>query len=307
MAIVYKDLNALSFAGFIEQEKKRLRQPIDVPEYAVSVERKLAELLENLYHINPGKINLVMTTYQRYVYADCMEQGGARITYQYNPALYQGLKEVMDALNIYDCALFKMNKREMSFNACAIGFYNRTLVFIGDAVANAKLFSTAQQKFIIGHEIGHLKCNHSIIAIMRNEKEYKQVIRMIPEAGKLERFMASLGWSRNSRMDEYSSDRAGLIACGSLEAACQALLKIHVPDEMDRVAGINLDQYLKQAEERVMKRTEDWGSHPDLDRRLVALQYFHSSRLYGRMTGAQVKPDALSDVELEKRMERIML
>jgi Zn-dependent protease with chaperone function len=87
--------------------------------------------------------------------------------------------------------------------------------------------------FAVGHEIGHLKSRHSL---------YNQMALLMPALGEVVK-TATLGLggllsggmqlslANWQRMADFSSDRAGLLACQDLDAALGALVKLSAPPE----------------------------------------------------------------------------
>ncbi|MDP2873339.1 MAG: M48 family metallopeptidase [Bacillota bacterium] len=104
--------------------------------------------------------------------------------------------------------------------------------------------------FALGHEIGHIKSRQVM---------YGQVAMVLPVVGEIIK-SATLGigglvsggiqlslvnWQR---MADFSADRAGLLACQSVETAAKALIKLGgIPENM--VSGIDVDGFIEQARE----------------------------------------------------------
>ena len=99
-------------------------------------------------------------------------------------------------------------------------------------------FSEQELAFVIGHEIGHLMFDHTelpmpLIATIRDRSG-----NIVPLKIALELFI----WSRSA---EVSADRAGLLACGSLNAAINSLFKL--------TSGLNADVKLENIESYLLQ------------------------------------------------------
>jgi len=124
-----------------------------------------------------------------------------------------------------------------ALNAYAIGpFRNRTIVVTSKMVAKA---TPAELQFIIGHELTHIKCNHTFwLSIVGGGPD--EGSQGIPGVSALFR-MLFLRWSR---LAEYTCDRGGYIACNDLDASLGVLCKLLVGPEL--IGGIKLDQIAEQ-------------------------------------------------------------
>lgn len=131
-------------------------------------------------------------------------------------------------------------------NAFALGRENPTMVLHTGLVEH---LDEEELLGVIGHELGHIHCGHSV---------YRLMLLLIELAGKLggarlgvgDAFslpiqLALLEWARKA---EFSADRAAVLVTQNPEAVFSALFKLtggspKIYEQMDR------DEYLKQAEE----------------------------------------------------------
>jgi Zn-dependent protease with chaperone function len=148
----------------------------------------------------------------------------------------------------------------MTFNEPAV------LTLIGDSIAPTIVISSClrtmldlnELKFIIGHECGHIHNQHGIYntaVIMLVDPIAKLMLQNLISVG------ASLGAVRLaasaiygglrlflmnwSRCADITCDRAGLICCGDLQVAENALIKL-VTGGSEQLEGFNIEAYLKQ-------------------------------------------------------------
>jgi len=93
-------------------------------------------------------------------------------------------------------------------------------------------YSEEELLFVIGHECGHIHNLHAMyrgLIEMMSNGALKTVMKMVPGFAQLVA-LASMPWSfflkAWGRCQELTSDRAGLICCGSLEIAMAATAKL---------------------------------------------------------------------------------
>ena len=128
-------------------------------------------------------------------------------------------------------------------------------------------------KFILGHEMGHVALGHtwlnSLIGGMAG----------IPSAFSAAAVMALAFRSWNCAC-EYSADRAGLIACGKLEKAISALLKLAAGPQANDLGDLQRAYQQIDAEDDTFwgELNEKMASHPLMIRRIERLREFARSR-----------------------------
>ena len=165
---------------------------------------------------------------------------------------------------------FLVNKNLM--NAYTFGIDNPKVLVLYRPLL--RVMHGGELKFIIGHEMGHVALGHTwlntIIGGMAGIPA--------PFGAAVLMYSAFRWWNR---MCEYSADRAGLLACGDLNLAIAALVKIVAPE-------VRTQQDFEQALAMLwaQKRTasnrmaEIFQSHPMLIRRVNHLREFAQTRLY---------------------------
>jgi Zn-dependent protease with chaperone function len=125
--------------------------------------------------------------------------------------------------------------------------------------------------FVLGHEMGHIRLRHYAI----------QTVLGSPGAGvpwivylPLLAFRVLFLRGKLSRSMEYSADRAGLIACGSLENAVSTMIKLGSGKWVapEQVKGV-IDGRMKIDGDRGLL-AEILSTHPDLDDRVKELVRF---------------------------------
>ena len=137
--------------------------------------------------------------------------------------------------------------------------------------------SDEELKFVIGHEIGHWLFNnndiHGVLRIAYDRDDHS------PSLG-LQNLLST--WQK---LAEFSADRVGLIACGSLEYAVTTLYRVSTgldPNSMqfdakEYLRNLKSKTGLPQVSELDVFRL---SSHPPLPIRLLAIEHFASSALF---------------------------
>lgn len=140
------------------------------------------------------------------------------------PEVYNILLEVCDTLHLKKIPELYV-QRGGHINAFAIGSENPIISVTTDAV---DLLTDDELRYLIGHEIGHIKSGHML---------YHTMAQIMPVIGKIIG-SATLGiggvvgvgieyallyWAR---MSELTADRAGLLACQNEDAMITALIKM---------------------------------------------------------------------------------
>jgi Zn-dependent protease with chaperone function len=158
-------------------------------------------------------------------------------------------------------------------NAFAIGFGRPYNIVIHSALLEA--LDRDELKFVIGHEMGHIKFKHTVLLILIGQLG-KQTY-YVPIIGALIQLIF-LFWSRAG---ELTADRAGLIACGRLDKAISAHVKLMAGSGAGR--QVNLTALAQQASEArgfLGMLNEVIGSHPLGTTRIQRLVDFAASETF---------------------------
>ncbi len=146
------------------------------------------------------------------------------------------------------CAVLDMKRPDVFIaqnpivNAGAIGVDDPFIVLNSSLL---DLMDDEELRFVIGHELGHIKSDHALYKTMLRLLLQMTLGRVMPVAGLaiLGLVMALREWDRKS---ELSADRAGLLASQRPEAALSAQMKMAGGG---RTAEMNLDAFIQQAED----------------------------------------------------------
>ena len=229
--------------------KKKILNGLYPSDYEHPFDRKALESLEG----TPGLETLVRKSFEygfEKMFRIQYTGSNLKVNNTNFPELYSTLEEVCNALSLPEKPELYISSQH-AINAMAIGVQNPIIVLFSGAIDN---LDKDELMFIIGHEIGHIKSNHVL---------YHQMASILPFIGNilgsatlgiggliskgLE--LALLNWKR---MSEFTSDRAGLLACQNVEAATRAMIKI---------AGLPTKYYYKNLIEDFVKQAREFDDY----------------------------------------------
>ncbi|MGD2252772.1 MAG: M48 family metallopeptidase [Anaerolineales bacterium] len=184
---------------------------------------------------------------------------------------------------VQDCALRLKARSFRTFiapgkalNAYTFGLSQPQVVVYAGVV---RMMDTDELRFIIGHELGHVRLGHTWLNSLLGG------MAGIPSPY-LAAVLLHFAFRWWNRLCEYSADRAGLMACGKLEKAASALIKL----EHGASAALTAEGWQRairriEAEDDHLEYNlrEMLSTHPMTVRRLEALRGFAKSRQYQRL------------------------
>ncbi len=164
-----------------------------------------------------------------------------------------------------------------ALNAYTFGLVEPQVVVIYAGLV--RIMDEDELRFIIGHELGHVRLGHtwlnSLVGGMAGIPS--------PYGAAILLYFAFRWWNRAC---EYSADRAGLLACGKLEKAASALIKLEVgPSAIGTAQGWQQALRLIDAQDDHLENNllEILSTHPMTVRRLEALRQYAASPEYKRL------------------------
>ena len=200
---------------------------------------------------------------------------GVKISEKQLPKVYDAVKLAAERLCMKEPNVFVV--QEPKINAFALGFTGRKSVILNSGTVEA--MDTDELTYIIGHEFSHIKCGHTYWLVVTNSAESIKVPIISDIIGLI--FKA---WSRKT---EYSCDRGGLIASGSLKASMYACGKVTVGKELfkDLDLGSLIEQIVELDNEKIWaKLGQVLSTHPFMVNRIKELSNFYKSEEYKRIT-----------------------
>jgi Zn-dependent protease with chaperone function len=182
------------------------------------------------------------------------------------PNIHQWADDIAESL---DMARPRIHIRQDPYlNAFSLGFIKPYTVVLHSAVAEE--LSENEIKFILGHEFGHIKFNHTTLLTIINP-----LTRYLFGFRKIFTFVFGF-WSRRG---EYTADRTGLLACEDQGAANSALIKI--AGGLDGAERIKTQDFPHQSTKAntgsLYKLSELFQDHPFPPNRVKQLDGFEES------------------------------
>lgn len=149
-------------------------------------------------------------------------------------------------------------------NAFVMGFFKPYTLVLSSSLIEA--MSKDELRFVIGHELGHIKYGHS---------RFKSLIVPVDKNIPVVTFIFNQ-WLRKA---EYTSDRIGFLSAKNIEPSISALLKITVGPAMYRKLNIIqvVHQIEKSYDENVEKVSELFLTHPYVMNRVKQLVEFQAT------------------------------
>lgn len=171
-----------------------------------------------------------------------------------------------------------------------------------------EVFTDAELRFVLGHELGHLAFEHFAFPL--------PATAMASDAsGRILRRSVALGLYVWSRAAEVSADRAGLLCARDAEAAASALFKLTtglssapVKSEL-QTHERQVDALLSEPSAREKPREDDdtlgcFNTQAFGPMRLRALAAFSRTRTFLRIAGRYASDEGRSDDEADTLLER---
>lgn len=200
-------------------------------------------------------------------------QKGMRVTRQNAPGVAALAEDCLKKLKPGPVELFVVPSREL--NAYTFGLENpRVVVLFGSLF---KYMDADEIRFILGHELGHVALGHTWLNTLLGG------MAGVPlSLGAAVVLVLAFRWW--NRACEFSADRAGLLACGNVDKAVSALVKLvnkeaDTPEEQE----VMFDLIDRQDDSVVNVLTETLATHPMIIRRIEQLRAYAASAEYRRL------------------------
>ena len=205
-------------------------------------------------------------------------RGGTKVTAQQTPRLAALVASCAQRLKPSPVEVFVLPERVL--NAYTFGFSNPKVIVVYSPML--EVMDAEELAFVIGHEMGHVALGHSWLNTLLGG------IAGVPTglAGAVALTLAFRWWNRAC---EYSADRAGLLACGSLSKAVSALAQLAVGDIRSQIELQQALALLEKQDDAVGSVLQEaLATHPMIIKRIHELQQWAGTAEYRRLA-AQIK------------------
>lgn len=241
------------------------------------------------------------------------EVAGDRIAYLQNsaasvrcgprqlPTLYRLMQEACTILDVPEPELYLQRGPLDQTHTAGVG---RPFIVLSSELVER--FTDEELLFVIGHELGHIKCRHVLYQMVG-----RMLLPLLEAVGSVTLGMGQLagmglvsGFYEWLRQAEFSSDRAGLLVCQDARVAFTAIMKLggggtRLDSEM------SVDQFLEQARHHAESAPAEgiakallfflynWQlTHPQVVFRARELDQWAQSGEYERILGGQYAREA---------------
>ena len=154
-----------------------------------------------------------------------------KISAQQFPEIYTSVQRAEARLNFSDVDVFV--NQDKALNAHAFGLFGRKCIVLNTGIIDA--MSPGELDFCVGHELSHIKCNHTVLGTLKGNASMGTGIPYLSQGLDF----VTAWWGRRC---EFTCDRGGLIACRDVDAAVGALTKLAVGKEL--FEKIDMEEYL---------------------------------------------------------------
>jgi Zn-dependent protease with chaperone function len=204
---------------------------------------------------------------------------GVKVTKSQLSWLYTAVAEVACLLGVKIPHIFV--RQDPNPNAYTHGTGSQAVVVLTHSLLDQ--LDGLELRFIIGHEIGHIKSQHVLYSTMAS---YLLENARTDRDSDVAHFQVELlRWQREA---EVTADRAGLLVCGDVRSACFALLTL-VVGSRKLAAQMSVEEFVESQQldlefNPMAQAMEIRRSHPFMPRRIKELLDYSSSSGYARLT-----------------------
>ena len=253
---------------------------IDAKEFQHKLDKEATSALEKLEPI-VSAVKWAVDSFARIHKAELLGEA-VKVSVREFPQVYKIAVECAKTLSLRKMPdIYVVNRP--TWNAYTVGSANEPIIVLHAPLIDH--LSEKELKAIIGHEMGHIKCDHvpylTLVFLLANLPE---LINPLLKVATLPILAALYKWSRAC---ELSADRASLICTRDLEAVKTALVKLVVGSNY-MFSKIDLDEFIKQQDELEKMLSKDilakaalaFRTHPLTTQRIKELESYFTSPSY---------------------------
>ncbi len=200
-------------------------------------------------------------------------QTGYAVTPQTAPDLAALVQDCVNRLRPNQVEVFLVRSREL--NAYTFGLSNPRVVVLYSSLL--QVMDADELRFIIGHELGHVALGHTWLNTLLGG------MAGVPTSfGAAVILTFAFRWW--NRACEFSADRAGLLACGSLKKAESALVKLVAGKVRSEAEYQQAIKALENEDDSLLNVLgETLSTHPMIINRIEELRKYAASTEYRRL------------------------
>lgn len=303
----------LDFGRYLDSRNRELSSHwVDgVPDYGFALDRKLRQQIAAIGPLRAMMQSIVAIEVP--LQKQIQQMKGVVVNSKQYPEIYAIAEECSRRLGIAIPQIFINYQKTFDSYTVSVDEIGSIIVVTSELIEE---FSTKELQFVIGMECGHIHNLHGIYhtfieLVMKNHHLQEEVMHLIPLVKTIEPllkgvFMVFL--NRWNRCAQITSDRAGLICCGNLEAAHMALAKLAVGGG-DKLSNINLQQYIQQisqVQSTPVRLLELTYNEPLIYKRIEALRLFSNCEVLAGWLPGLRSPGMISKEEVDRVCEDLM-
>lgn len=310
----------IDFGDYVRRRQSSLEKVSHngVPNYAFSLD---AQIRSKLSSIGPLRtVGQALSSATIPIKRQFLMMDGVAVGPKQFSEIYEMGEDCARTLGIGIPQIFVISDPDLNAWTYCTGTVDQLIVLTSGLVQS---FNSQELKFIIGHECGHVHNQHmvynTIWEMLTNplaEKMLLGTLNLIPGTSSLLPLITTVAktslwylFGRWHRCAEFTCDRAGLICCKDLNAALNALVRLHAGG-VQAIRGFNYEEYARQIEkvnESPLCFLEVFRKHPLGPKRVEAL------RLFGKcetLSSWQVKIDndskQTSKIEVDRNCQALL-
>jgi Zn-dependent protease with chaperone function len=220
------------------------------------------------------------------------------------PGIYEIFRDSVNKMDMKEPLLFI--EPEEKINAYATGIENPYVVLSRGLIEQ---LDDTEIQFVIGHELGHIKCNHVMYStLMGFLTDFSSVIasKGLGLATIITTGMeiALYNWYRKG---ELSCDRAGLLVCGDIDACITTLIKFaggakKFQTELNKKSFIEQASLYKELDSKLLDFAYKYfyihkNTHPDCVVRAKEIKTWSESNEYQNILSGNIQNLTIKDLD----------
>ena len=217
--ISFVDAFANSTSGIAERKEVELVPVSAKPYYVCQSDSYIDSILEN---VATKKILKAVAKKYYSPHIDDVVQNGSKLSDKSFPRLWNNFEHCCKTLGIKNYPDTYITDKLMGINGLSIEVNDSPFVLL--SFQTAILLNDAEQRFLIGHELGHIQQGnlvcHTVNGLLDTLNRSSEIF------GSIISDAIEVPLKRWCRQTEFNADRAGLICCENIDVATQLLTKI---------------------------------------------------------------------------------